>query len=294
LADAAGVVTHPVGQAAPVLVLGATGATGRFLLPRLKQTGAPVIAVSRRVPGDAVGPGVTWLQQDLTHETARVQAHVLLSAGPLKLALRQAERMPGVQRVVALSSASVRFKQRSPDAGERRAIAELVDDEQRLAGFGERRGIAVTLLRPTLIYGGAGPSAITPVADWLARRDWAPVAGRGLRQPVHAEDLAEAMLRAAARDESGTETYELGGGETLTYPDFIRRIASAHGRDVRIVRVPAMLVGPALRLAHAFGRLAAITPAMVARQRMDLVVDDSAARSTLGWNPRPFRPGGTA
>lgn len=283
-------MTHPAGQAAPVLVLGATGATGRFLLPRLKQAGAPVIAVSRRVPADAVGPGVTWLQQDLARETARVQAHVLLSAGPLRLAVRQAERMPGVQRIVALSSASVRFKRRSPDADERRAIAGLVDDEQRLAEFAARRGIALTLLRPTLIYGGTAPSAITPVAEWLARRDWAPVAGRGLRQPVHAEDLAEAMLRAAARDESGTETYELGGGETLAYPDFVRRIASGIGRDVRILRLPAALVGPALRLAHACGRLSAITPAMVARQRMDLVVDDAAARRELGWNPRPFRP----
>jgi len=30
--------------------------------------------------------------------------------------------------------------------------------------------------------------------------------------------------------------------------------------------------------------------AIVARQRMDLLVDDTSAREGLGWHPRPFRP----
>lgn len=283
-------MTQPAGQSAPVLVLGATGPTGRFLLPRLQAAGAAVIAVSRRVPAEAVGPGVMWLQHDLEREVARVQGHVVLSAGPLRLALRQAERMPGLRRVVALSSASVRFKRHSPDPDERRIIDELIATEEKLTDLCEARDISLTLLRPTLIYGGPGASAIEQVADWIARRRWVPVAGAGLRQPVHAEDLAEAMLRAAARESGGAASYELGGGEVLPYPDFIRRIATAHGRDVRIVRLPAAIIEPALRAARAFGGLSGVTPAMVSRQRMDLVVDDGRARTELEWNPRPFRP----
>ena len=173
----------------PILVLGASGAVGSFLLTRLARAGFPTIAVSRRAP-TAIAPGTTWLQHDLERRAAPAESRVLLSAGPLHLAAAQVEAMRGVRRVVALSSASVRFKQRSRDAAERRTIAALIESEAQLRETCARRGIAVTLLRPTLIYGGAGPSAITPVADWLARRDWAPVAGRGLRQPVHAEDLA--------------------------------------------------------------------------------------------------------
>jgi nucleoside-diphosphate-sugar epimerase len=273
----------------PVLVLGASGAVGSFLLTRLARAGFPAIAVSRRAP-TTTAPGTTWLQHDLERRAAPAESRVLISAGPLRLAAAQVEAMRGVRRVVALSSASVRFKQRSPDAAERRTIAALIESEARLREACARRGAALTLLRPTLIYGGDAPSALSRVADWVAARRWVPVAGRGLRQPVHADDLAELMLAAAAREPAEPQTYEVGGGETLRYPEFIRRIASSVGRDVRIVRVPAVALLPLLRLARATGRLASVTPAMVARQRMDLVVDDAAARGDLGWNPRPFRP----
>lgn len=273
----------------PVLVLGASGAVGSFLLTRLARAGFAAIAVSRRAP-TATTPGATWLQHDLQRRAAPAESRVLLSAGPLHLAAAQVEAMRGVRRVVALSSASVRFKQRSPDAAERRTIAALIEHEARLREACARRGAALTLLRPTLIYGGNAPSALSRVADWVAARRWVPVVGRGLRQPVHADDLAGLMLAAAAREPAEPQTYEVGGGETLRYPEFIRRIASSVGRDVRVVHLPAVALLPLLRLARATGRLASVTPAMVARQRMDLVVDDAPARGDLGWNPRPFRP----
>ena len=136
------------GGPAPVLVLGATGAVGRGLLDRLSQTGVPIIAVSRKVP-DAEWPNVMWMQHDLEHEPLKVETHVLLSAGPLGLTRRQVERLPSVRRVIALGSASVRFKQDSPDPDERAMMRELADAELRLGEWAERQRADVTLLRPT-------------------------------------------------------------------------------------------------------------------------------------------------
>ncbi|MDT8410717.1 MAG: NAD-dependent dehydratase, partial [Wenzhouxiangellaceae bacterium] len=173
---------------------------------------------------------------------------------------------------------------------ERELIAGLIETEQRLLQMAEKRAIAVTLLRPTLIYGGPVDGNISQVRNWLGSRRWAPVAGKGLRQPVHAEDLAGLIVGLLARDHSGAEVFDLGGGETLPYPDFIRRIASSAGVNPVLVPAPAMLANCALRLAHGLGRMHGISPAMVTRQRMDLIVDDSDARRKLGWHPRPFRP----
>jgi len=279
----------PALDLAPVLLLGATGQVGGFVVPKLLEAGAPVIAVSRRVPGFA-RDGLTWLQQDLQREPARVQAQVMLSAGPLSLALKQAERIGGLRRVVALSSASVLFKSRSPDPAERRIVESLAGTEKALENLCARRDIALTLLRPTLIYGDTQQSGLASIARWVARHRWVPVAGRGQRQPVHAGDLAALMTRLAGAGDESAGIYELGGGETLSYPNFVRRIASAHGRDARIVRVPAPLLISLVRAARALGRLESVTPAMVGRQRMDLVVDDTPARERLGWDPRPFRP----
>lgn len=287
--SAFGLARHPASELAPVLLLGATGQVGHFLLARLLAGRVPVMAVSRRVPEHAP-PGVTWLQHDLAHERARVQAHVLASCGPLHLALRQAEFMPRLERVVALSSASVLFKHESGDAAERAQIGALIDTERQFRALAEKRGFGLVLLRPTLIYGGPGTSALDPVRGWLTRHRWAPVAGRGQRQPVHADDLAELISRLLAGPVEGTEIYAVGGGETLPYPEFVRRIASSAGRNPRLVPLPAALLGAGLRIAHALGIARAIRPAMVRRQRMDLVVDDAPARRQLGWNPRPFRP----
>jgi len=125
----------------------------------------------------------------------------------------------------------------------------------------------------------------------MRRHRLVPVAGNGLRQPVHADDLAALMLNLLARRPDGPESFELGGGESLPYTEFLRRIASASGREIRIVRIPAWCVTTALQLAHRLGRMQAITPMMLRRQCMDLVVDDRDAREQLGWQPRPFRPG---
>src|SRR6056297_2445155 len=103
-------------------------------------------------------------------------------------------------------------------------------------------------------------------------------------------DFRDRQLVAGAEAGSTVETFALGGGETLRSPDFMRRIASGAGVDARLLRLPAWLIVPVLRVAHRLGRFRSVTPAMVARQRMDLVVDDTAARQRLGWNPRPFRP----
>ncbi len=277
------------GGPAPVLVLGATGAVGRGLLARLSDVGVPIIAVSRRVP-DAELPNVMWMQHDLAREPLKVETHVLLSAGPLSLTRRLVERLPAVRRVIALGSASVRFKQDSPDPAERAMMRELADAELRLGEWAERRGADVTLLRPTLIYGGEHDRNISIIAEAARIRKWLPVAGRGLRQPVHADDLARIMTTLVARQGRGFEVFDLGGGEALPYPDFVRRIASSAGADPSIVQVPSPLLTTGLRMAHLFGRMKTVTPAMVRRQRMDLTVDDTPAREHLGWTPRPFRP----
>ena len=169
-------------------------------------------------------------------------------------------------------------------------MRELADAELRLGEWAERRAADVTLLRPTLIYGGEHDRNISVVAVSLKKKRWLPIAGRGLRQPVHADDLARLMTTLVARQGRGFEVFDLGGGETLPYPDFVRRIASSAGADPSIVQVPSPLLTTGLRMAHLFGRMKTVTPAMIRRQRMDLTVDDIPAREHLGWNPRPFRP----
>lgn len=273
-----------------VLVLGASTAIGQSFLRRAGEGGGlQLLAVSRRRP-ERSAAGTTWLQHDLSAGPVPAMAAALVSFGPVGLALRQLEATPGVGRVLALSSASTEFKGDSADQAERAQMAEIGSAEARLSALCVERGVGLSLFKTTMIYGGGGDANVSRLAGLTARLPIVPVAGSGLRQPVHADDLAELALRALALDQRSFGTWLLGGGETLDYRAMLRRIASAQGRRTRILGVPAGLLKLGLACAHAFGRLRDVRPVMLERQALDLVVDDQPARECLGWNPRPFRP----
>lgn len=273
-----------------ILLLGASGPVGRCFIDRTAGQEVRVIAVSRRNPARS-RPHVTWLQHDLENAPADVRAGTLISFGPLAHTLSQVAQGIGLGRVIALSSASTLFKQHSADRAERRRIRALARCEVALADICRERGIVLTLLKPTLTYGGGSESdPVGRLAALAQQRSILPYAGRGLRSPVHVDDLARLAVQCVISGPSSEGSWLLGGAETLTYPELLRRAAASQGRPVRLLRLPAWLMKTLLRGAHLAGRMRDIRPVMIDRQCMDLVVDDTPARERLAWNPRPFRP----
>jgi len=273
----------------PVLVLGASAPVGGFLLERLASLGVMLLCVSRRPPQSRT-PGAIWLQHDLSHGPVDVEASVVVSLGPVRHALQQICAGRRIGRLIALSSASTLFKSDSPDREERALMSELIGLEQSLDAECRSRSIDLTLIKATMIYGSGADANVARVAGLLDRLGLAPYSGRGLRQPVHADDLAALVVECLARGRSAAGTWLVGGGESLSYPAMLNRIASASGRPCRLIPVPGFIVKTALWLAHLSGRLRDIRPVMIDRQRRDLVVDDQPARERLNWHPRPFRP----
>ncbi|MEM1081501.1 MAG: hypothetical protein AAGH65_07950 [Pseudomonadota bacterium] len=273
----------------PLLLLGASSPVGRALTDALLDAGHSLMAVSRRVPNSSRA-GLVWMQQDLYSEPVRTHAHHLISAGPLPLVVKQARAVPGLKRIIAFSSASVLFKQDSPDRSERELIHCLLKAETQLRELSNKRSIDLTLLRPTLIYGGVGDRSLSIIREQIEARRWIPLAGNGLRQPVHVEDLANLVVELVQRTGHGVECFVLGGGETLPYRTMIERIAAQQQRSIRLLRVPSWVMTTALRLIQPFGHLKHVTQAMIHRQAIDLAVDDRDARTALNWHPRPFRP----
>jgi uncharacterized protein YbjT (DUF2867 family) len=59
-------------------------------------------------------------------------------------------------------------------------------------------------------------------------------AGGGLRQPVHADDIARAVVACIATGAASARVLEIGGGERLPYHAMFRRVhASWHSRHWR-------------------------------------------------------------
>ncbi len=275
------------------LVFGATGAVGHFLLPLLAARGEHIVALSRKSPPAAQAAGqIEWLRGDLFADMPTPPPiETIYSLGPLDaFADWFARSVPtGVQRVIALSSMSVESKQDSPDPAERALALRLRDAETRLLQTAQTRAVACTIFRPTLIYGGGRDRSLAPLARFARRWRVLPIPRRadGLRQPVHAADLADACV--AARDVVATfgQTYALGGGERLRFDALLARIAAGPPRIALTVPVPLVLLRAGLRFAR-FGN--AIGGGALARLRVPLVADNAPAARDFGYAPRAFLP----
>jgi len=274
----------------PVLVTGATSLIGRFAVPRLQAMGVEFHAISRTAP-DAPG----WVRGGLSDPglDARLpECPTVLSLSPiwhLPPGLK-ALKAKGMQRLVAFSSTSVSTKASSPNAYEQGMVRRLAEGEDAVRAFCAANGVAWTILRPTLIYAEGQDQNVSRLAGLIGRLGFLPLAGKGegLRQPVHADDLAAAAIAATASQAAENRAYDLPGGETLTYRQMAERVFEGMGRRPAIVPLPEGLWRLAFALARPF--LPGATAQMGARMSEDLAFDGTAAAADFGWNPRPFRP----
>lgn len=277
----------------PVLVLGPTSLVGRHVLPRLRDARAVVAAVSR-TPPEFQDDGVRWVRRDLAEpRTAPLPfAATVLSLSPIWLLPKLLPELQaaGMRRLLAFSSTSVATKGRSPVAAERRVAQSLAEAEAAVQRFCDEHGIAWTILRPTLIYDEGRDGNVSRIARLVDRLKVMPLygRGRGLRQPVHAEDVAWAAIAAAASPATVGRCYDLPGGETISYREMVERIFLGLDRAPRIVPAPPLL----WRLAFALGKrwLPGANAAMGQRMSQNLVFDGGPAARDFGWAPRGFRP----
>lgn len=268
-----------------VLVFGGSSQIGHFLLPRLLASGEPVLALSRQPrPAQA---GVAWLQGTLPDRVpALPPLSAIISFGPLQgLAewLAQAT-LADAPRVIATSSMSAETKRDSSVPAERALARQLRDGEAALATACERHGCAWTVLRPTLVYGAGLDKSLTPIARRAMRLRLFPLpAGRGLRQPVHADDIAQAVLAALDCQATAGRILPIGGGERLRSGEMFARVRSSLSCSTVPLPLPAWL----LRLGQR-----ALPPLRgpLSRLDSDLIADNGELQRLLGIRPRPFRP----
>lgn len=196
----------------------------------------------------------------------------------------------GALRLVALSSTSRFTKDDSSDPEEQAVARRLADAEMRVRDWAESKGVEWVILRPTLIYGRGRDKNISEMARFIRRFGFFPVFGRanGLRQPVHAEDVAGACVAALKADTTKNRAYNLSGGETLSYREMTARVFAALGRKPRLLRIPLVLFWLALTCVRWVPRYRHWSVAMAERMNRDLLFDHTNAAEDLGFSPRQF------
>jgi uncharacterized protein YbjT (DUF2867 family) len=213
-----------------VLVTGATGKTGRRLVPMLSARGVAVRAASRN-PGPAA-PGVEPVRFDWLDEGTYRAALTGIDALYLAVSDNGIARVgafltfaaeAGVRRVVLLSA----FGTDQADPG-------LPLRGQELAVEGS--GMASTILRPGAFMQNFSESHPFGLAARIRERSEIVLpGGPHPASYVSADDIAAVAAVALTEDGHEGRGYTLTGPESLTLTEVAERISTAAGRTVRYV-----------------------------------------------------------
>lgn len=207
-----------------ILVLGATGITGRRIAARLAARGASVRAASRN-PEDG-HTSFDWADPS-THLPALAGATALyLVPPPLVVdpsaavaALLEDARQAGVRKVVACSSLGVTFPQEPADSG-RLAVERAVTGS----------GLAWTLLRPSGFMQNFSEGFLLP---GILRADGVTSAtGDGAVALIDADDIADVAVDALLDDRHPGQRYSLTGPSALTFERATELVAAAARRPL--------------------------------------------------------------
>jgi nucleoside-diphosphate-sugar epimerase len=273
------------------LVIGGSGLVGSYLLDQLIQRGGRPLALMRSAsPRADIAHSFYDLQRPVSIDLPPCTTLYCTAPAPLLATALDHLMRPGLQHVVALSSTSILTKADSEIESERASIRSLVEAERRIIETCREHRVDWTILRPTLIYSEGQDRNITPLARLIDRFGVMPLVGggMGLRQPLHAEDLAGGMIAAAEHAAACNNIYAVPGGETLPYREMIGRIFDALGKRRRTVPVPAALWRAAFPLIRPLFPDANV--AMGLRMMQDMAFDSTPAVKDFGWTARDFRP----
>ena len=274
-----------------IIVLGASSLIAPWLLKRLTQKGMSGHFYSRKKINVDQADNFTWKALDITLPTNFSPDSILINLLPLWLLPPLLPQLQNCQHLIAFSTTSVYGKNDSPNLTEQKLIKTIKEAEKKVIRISAEQRIPWTILRPTMIYDGHSDQNITAMAKFIQKWRILPVANpaTGLRQPVHADDLATAVVAAVENPSSFNRSFNLGGGEILSYHQMAQRIFQAMGKPPRIIPLPLKLILTTCNLVNLITTKGP-NAAMFMRMNQDLIYDFTNAVKALNYNPRPFLP----
>lgn len=311
-----------------VLVTGGMGFTGSALCRRLAQQGHQVIALDNKhgiFDDELTGLGVDLrigsvtdraLVDELTEGCDRVY-HLAAAFRLVNLSKKQyhdinvngtryvleAALKHEVPRVVYCSTCGVHGDVKQPPASEDAPIAPA-DYYQQTKWEGElvvkeflERGLWVSTVRPTAIYGPGDPERFLLIYRRVARGHFTFLGdGSAHYHPVYIENLVDGLILASETDAAKGQCYLIADDRSLPIRDLVVQVGRALDVPVSIRHLPFW---PAYAVASTVEMLYKPLPAEppIFRRRLDWFrqnrsFDISKARRELGYVPKIDIPTG--
>jgi nucleoside-diphosphate-sugar epimerase len=110
-----------------------------------------------------------------------------------------------------------------------RAYADAKIDAERLCRSFAQRGLPVTILRPSIVYGPYGKAWTVRIAKRLQSGQWGEFQehGDGVCNAVYVDDLVSAILIASRHPAAVGDVFNINGSEVVTWNEYFRRFNEA-------------------------------------------------------------------
>jgi len=139
-------------------------------------------------------------------------------------------------------------------------------------------GLAVTIIRPPLVYGPGVKANFHRMMSWVNRGIPLPFGDIDNKRSLLALDnLVDFILLCINHPVAVNQTFLICDGEDLSTTELLRHVGMAMGKQARLFPVPPALLKLGAKL---LGRTA-----MAQRLCESLQIDMSKARGLLGWIP---------
>jgi nucleoside-diphosphate-sugar epimerase len=198
----------------------------------------------------------------------------------------------GCERLIALSSVERITLIDSIDETEQRRAEKWRAGEERLMAFCAENRMSFTILRATSIYNDEGEGDYKSLVEALMLHQIIPLAdgGKGLRQPVHADDVANALLGVLGQLGTKNATYSLGGGEVLSLKTLMTRLMKVKNIKPLLLPLPGFLINGMVWAMRLIGLkvVEGVNGQMIKRMGENMTFDHRRARDDFGYNPRGF------
>ncbi len=173
-----------------------------------------------------------------------------------QLAQHHPERLQDFCGLIACSSSSALTKRFAANNFDRALVARLISAEDQLLATCRHLDVPCRILRPSLIYGQVGPYGDRNLSRLLKLMRRLPLVAlpsqTGLRQPIHASQLAAVALQLAQQmlapgfDSALPERITLGGDSQISYKAMLQALQQAlpandPARNCRICDIPNRL-----------------------------------------------------
>jgi nucleoside-diphosphate-sugar epimerase len=292
-----------------VLVTGASGFVGRFVMSELKRRGVEPVAVLRRGPArnseagiclDASSPleamraalegadaiiHLAAAVHDMSGQTT--EADFLRANRDYPLRLATAAAQANVSRFVFASTIKVNgdgtepgqiYSELSPVTPNGAYAESKWQAEEGLRELSATSKLCTRIVRPPLVYGPGVRANFRNLMRLVKSGVPLPFGSvQNARSLIYVENLAEVLARLALDASSAplTRTYLVSDGEDLSTPELIRRLAQQLNVRPRLLNVPEA----ALRFAFSALRRRELAERLLGSLR----VDSARVRADLPW-----------